>query len=54
MIRLIRDFFIYSILFSLVRSQDCLLTVPDDPLNTGLFKSWFVSTNPISELNCHN
>ena len=52
MIRLIRDFFISSILFSLVRSQDCLLTVPDDPLNTGLFKPWFVSTNPISELNC--
>ena len=51
MIRLVR-FFISSILFSLARSQDCLLTVPDDPLNTGLFKPWFVSTNPISELNC--
>ena len=38
--------------YLLVQSQDCFLTVPNDPLNTGLFTPWFVSTNPISQLNC--
>lgn len=33
-------------------SQDCFLEVPNDPLNTGLFQPWFVSTNPISTVNC--
>ena len=39
-------------LFSIVNSQDCFLTVPSDPLNTGLFAPWFVDTNPISTTNC--
>ena len=38
--------------YLLVQSQDCFLTVPNDPLNTGLFVPWFVSTNPISQVNC--
>jgi len=33
-------------------AQDCYLEVPLDPLNTGLFKPWFLSTNPISDVNC--
>ena len=33
-------------------AQDCYLEVPPDPLNTGLFKPWYLSTNPISEVNC--
>ena len=32
--------------------QDCLLQVPNDPLNTGLFQPWFVSTAPGSPLPC--
>ena len=45
-------YFVLSSFYLLVQSQDCFLTVPNDPLNTGLFTPWFVSTNPISELNC--
>ena len=33
-------------------SQNCFLEVPIDPLNTGLFKPWFVSSNPNSAINC--
>ena len=40
------------LLSSFIYSQDCLLQVPNDPLNTGLFKPWFLSTNPISQLPC--
>ena len=37
---------------TLIKSQDCFLEVPADPLNTGLFQPWFVSTNPISTVRC--
>lgn len=33
----------------LVKSQDCILEVPNDPLKTGLFKPWYVSTSPCSQ-----
>ena len=36
----------------LTTAQDCLLEVPNDPLNTGLFKPWFVSTAPGSAFPC--
>ena len=39
-------------LLTLGMSQDCILQVPDDPLNTGLFKPWFVSTAQYSQLPC--
>ena len=45
-------FYFLTSLYLFVNSQDCFLTVPDDPLNTGLFKPWFVSTNPISAIEC--
>jgi len=38
--------------FSSINAQDCLLQVPKDPLNSGLFKPWYVSTAPNSESNC--
>ena len=52
---MLKNIYIFLILVSsylLVQSQDCFLTVPNDPLNTGLFVPWFVSTNPTSQLNC--
>lgn len=33
-------------------AQDCLLQVPNDPLNTGLFQPWYVSTDPNSDIQC--
>jgi hypothetical protein len=44
--------FLLTISLSFVKSQDCYLSVPFDPLNTGLFSPWYLSTNPISEINC--
>ena len=52
MFKNIYRFFILFSSYLLVQSQDCYLSVPFDPLNTGLFSPWFVSTNPISQLNC--
>jgi hypothetical protein len=40
------------LLFSSIYAQDCILEVPNDPLNNGLFQPWFVSTNPISKYPC--
>ena len=42
--------FVLSI--TLVFSQKCTLEVPDDPLNTGLFKPWFLGTDTDSPDNC--
>ena len=44
--------FILSLFSIYSKGQDCLLKVPDDPLNTGLFSPWYVSTAPNSETNC--
>ena len=43
---------IFILYISTIKAQDCFLTVPNDPLNTGLFIPWFVDTNPISDKNC--
>ena len=40
------------LLFPLIKAQDCLLQVPNDPLNSGLFQPWFLSTKPGSPLPC--
>jgi hypothetical protein len=50
-INIFKSFFLLY-LTSFVVSQDCLLKVPKDPLNNGLFQPWFLSTNPISTLPC--
>ena len=52
MLKIIFKLFILFGSYLIVQSQDCLLTVPNDPLNTGLFKPWFLSTNIISQSNC--
>jgi hypothetical protein len=43
---------VYFLLNRIVFSQDCELLVPADPLNTGLFVPWFVSTNVDSQILC--
>ena len=52
MIKRLFKFFIIHTFYLIIKAQDCFLSVPSDPLNKGLFKPWFVSTNPISQINC--
>jgi hypothetical protein len=49
----IKSFLIFSSMYVLsIFGQDCLLQVPADPLNNGLFQPWFVSTKVGSAVNC--
>ena len=43
---------LFFLFFSFVNAQDCFLQVPNDPLNTGLFQPWYLSTNPNSATPC--
>ena len=50
---MIKIIYLISLFFNIFsNAQDCLLEVPNDPLNTGLFKPWYVSTNSNSLLPC--
>ena len=51
MIRSIPLFILSLFTFSL-NAQDCLLQVPTNPLSTGLFQPWYVSTSMNSISNC--
>ena len=44
--------YIFFSFLSLVFTQDCILTIPNDPLNQGLFQPWFVSTALNSATPC--
>jgi len=44
--------FLFTLLLRFIYSQDCILEVPDDPLNTGLFKTWYISTKEGSDITC--
>lgn len=50
-----KKIFVTSLLFCLkyfVKSQNCIIEVPNNALTKGLFKTWFVSTAPGSLLPC--
>ena len=44
--------FLFILLVQFIYCQDCILEVPDDPLNKGLFKTWYVSTKEGSDTPC--
>lgn len=43
---------IFSMFVFFGHTQKCLIEVPNDPLNTGLFEPWYVTTDPESAVNC--
>ena len=43
---------VYSSLLLSTKAQDCIIQVPNDPLNTGLFENWILSTQTFSDVPC--
>jgi hypothetical protein len=43
---------LFNCLIYFSNAQDCIIEVPNNALNKGLFKTWFVSTSPNSLLPC--
>ena len=41
-----------SSLFLLSKAQDCIIQIPKDPLNNGLFENWILSTQSFSDVPC--
>ena len=45
-------FIVYSTILLLSKAQDCIIKVPNDPLNSGLFENWILSTQTFSDVPC--
>jgi len=41
-----------SLLLLQIKAQDCIIQVPNDPLNSGLFENWILSTQSFSDVPC--
>ena len=51
---MLKFIFTLSFLFFNTYAQDCILQVPSDPLNNGLFEPWYISSNDMTCTQTNN